>query len=155
MKVGNTSACEVSNSASQDFLNSNPLTVNAEEFFDIDTWAFIKKDDDLDAKSGTWSLSASVWNLYDSVMLIFKSGNQNSGQFLIGYLADDGALSGAWDSPFVGFNPKGKEQIKDVSHVSYYGVNNTTPVPLPAAGWLLIGAMGALGVAARRRRKSS
>jgi len=31
----------------------------------------------------------------------------------------------------------------------------TVPIPLPAAGWLLLTAMGGLGIAARRRRKAA
>jgi hypothetical protein len=35
---------------------------------------------------------------------------------------------------------------------AYLGANGVAPIPLPAAGWLLLGGMAALGAAARRRR---
>lgn len=47
----------------------------------------------------------------------------------------------------------------DVSHVT--GVfqlrpdPEISPIPLPAAGWLLLGGLGALGAAARRKRKAA
>jgi hypothetical protein len=40
-----------------------------------------------------------------------------------------------------------------LSHISNYGV--VAPVPLPAAGLMLITALGGLGFAARRRRKAA
>lgn len=48
------------------------------------------------------------------------------------------------------------EQLADgsgLSHISDYG--EVAPIPVPAAGILLITALGGLGVAARRRRKAS
>ncbi len=43
---------------------------------------------------------------------------------------------------------------KGVSHISYFGVeDDMTPVPLPAAGWMLLAGVGGLG-ALRRRKKA-
>lgn len=47
-----------------------------------------------------------------------------------------------------------KGEPRDLSHLSIYS-KGVTPIPLPAAGFLLIGALGGLGLAARRRRKSA
>ena len=40
-----------------------------------------------------------------------------------------------------------------VSHISFY--NSAAPVPLPAAGWLLIAGLGELGALARRRKAAA
>lgn len=42
--------------------------------------------------------------------------------------------------------------LEDISHVSFYNTGDMTPIPLPAAGWLLLAGIG--GLAAMRRRKS-
>ncbi len=41
--------------------------------------------------------------------------------------------------------------LNDISHVSFYNTGQTTVVPLPAAGWLMLLGIG--GLAAMRRRK--
>ena len=45
--------------------------------------------------------------------------------------------------------PNGRRQAP-VSHISFY--NGAAPVPLPAAGWLLMAGLGGIGAVARRRR---
>ena len=57
----------------------------------------------------------------------------------------DGALSGSWSTAGI-VNGGGRQP--GVSHVSFY--NSAAPIPLPAAAWLLLSAVGALGVMRRR-----
>ncbi len=68
-------------------------------------------------------------------MLVVKAGNE-----FIAYLLDlTQGTSGIWTTQGL-VNDKGK--LRDVSHLTLY----TTPavVPVPAAGFLLIGALGGL-----------
>ena len=59
--------------------------------------------------------------------------------------------TGGWETPL---NKQGNNS--GLSHLTFYdSVPPTVVVPVPAAGILLITALGGLGVAARRRRKSS
>lgn len=93
-----------------------------------------------DNKSGTWSVSS--WVGIGDAMLVVKAGTG-----FIGYLIDTTAgLSGTWTT--LGLTNKGGNQ-PEISHLTLY----TTPatVPVPAAGLLLLGALG--GLAALRRRK--
>ncbi len=64
----------------------------------------------------------------------------------------------------LGFSPTGVEGSFSNQFSTVEGLNNSSslwavytvaPIPLPAAGWLLVGGLGALGVAARRRRKDA
>lgn len=154
-KVSNSQACELSTSATQDFLH-NPLTVNQEVFFGYNDWSFISKDDDpANAQSGNWSLDESVWDFYTSVMLIFKSG---AGTTLVGYLVNDGAIAGSWSSPFSApqftgpgmLDKKGKPKApKDVSHISAYGRGVAS---VPEASGLVLLVFGLIGLCIVRRR---
>ena len=157
--VSGATDCEIS-SADQDFLNTNPITVNeGGGFFDIDDWSFVGKIGvgnmwgDGEGQSGSYDITSLFSGLTGSVMLVFKDG---AGTTLVGYLLDMASLSGTWESPFVcppfsgQGNSCGPEKAKDVSHISVY--STVAPIPLPAAGFLMLGALGALGVAARRRK---
>ena len=90
--------------------------------------------------SGSWTVNDyNAANLM--VALVLKGGNG-----FAAFLLDGDPLTGLWSSS------------ADLSHASiwYSGeatpVEEPSPVPLPAAGWLLLAGIG--GLAALRRRKS-
>jgi hypothetical protein len=156
-KVSSATDCTISNDFTND-PSSNPLVVNTTPgFFGITNWAFLAKDEGTDATgtSGKWNFTAALAALnlpagmmVDQLMLVFKSGQDTT---LVAYLVD--ATSGTWSSPFTEppFDFPGSSP-KSVSHISaYYTV---APIPLPAAGWMLLAGIGGLA-AMRRRRKAA
>jgi len=141
--------CEISD-ATQDFLNTDPMTVNEEGgFFSIADWMFIGKDEGANGdglgQSGEWMLAADVWSLYDNIMLVFKGARNTS---LVGYLLDGETTSGDWLSPFRApdFDVR---NVKDVSHISFYGTQAS--VPEPSALMLL--SLGLISMGAMRRAR--
>lgn len=146
--VTGTEGCQYSDSATQDFLNGRTITVNREEFFGFDDWAFIDRDEPgRNGKNGSWALpEPDLWQVYDEIMMVFKSGN---GTTLVGYLLDDAATAGQWSSPFEPslFDVK---NTKDVSHISFYG-RGTPAASVPEPGSVALLACGLLGLAACRR----
>jgi hypothetical protein len=148
--VTNTSDCEKS-SANQDFLNTNPMTVNQEAFFGFSDWAYISRTEmsDGQGQSGSWSVNSNLWDSYSDLLLVFKDGKDTT---LLGYLAVDGATNGTWESPFrepeFDFNPDNK--IKNVSHVTYYARGVATS--LPESSGLLLLALGLMSLVVVRRR---
>ncbi len=110
-----------------------------------------------DAEGGTWSVAASILSTYQNVMLIFKGGDGALPEAVVGYLIN--ASPGEYDSPFYqvqgGSGPNaGTFTIKDISHVSLY-VADMVPVPVPAAGFLLVGALAGFGAVARKKKKAA
>lgn len=96
--------------------------------------------------SGSWSFllpSAGAGYVWKNVVLAFKSGEGNLDPDWAAFLLPDGVTSGSW----------GISGEQALSHANLYAQRSPVPVPLPAAGFLLIGAIG--GLAALRRRRSA
>lgn len=147
--------------------NDSAALLNAvipDGLFGLDTWEFIAKDNDLDGTdegvasamtvtgsliTGTITLADTIFDLYDHIAIVLKSGRGLDPEFWVAYKAVDGVFEYDYTSIFV--NKKG--EIGALSHISLYGTPATDmpPVPLPAAGWMLIAGIG--GLAALRRRK--
>lgn len=143
--VEHASACERSTVATQDYLNTNPTTVNAEGFFGFSDWLYLDKDDPAgNGQTGSWMLNNNEWEDYLNILLVFKDGE---GTTLLGFLLAPAFTSGDWDSPFtatefpnlcVHHEATTKKpayddcsKIKDVSHISYYARGEREHEPPP------------------------
>jgi hypothetical protein len=163
-KVDYASACEKSLTATQDFLNTTPITVNQEAFFGYTDWSFLKKDDPAgNGQTGIWSLTNNEWAQYSDIMLIFKDG---AGTTLLGFTLTPSSTSGNWNSPFTAYeftnlcmhhDAHGNQaayddcsKIKDVSHLSYYARGALTRVSEPAS--LVLMVLGLLSLRLVRRQ---
>lgn len=162
--VDHASACQRSLTATQDFLNTTPMTVNQEAFYGYTDWQFLKKDDPAgNGQTGAWSLTNNEWTQFSNIMLIFKDG---SGTTLLGFALTPSFTSGNWNSPFTAYeftnlceyhaahgnHPAYTDcsKIKDVSHVSYYARGAIVRVSEPAS--ILLMMLGVLGLRLARRQ---
>ncbi|RUS96524.1 hypothetical protein DSM106972_087110 [Dulcicalothrix desertica PCC 7102] len=159
--VTGTSSCQISNDFNQDFLNTNPSTVNQAGFFDLTNWEFGGKIGENSGyggtgsgQSGTWDISSVVQNSWNNVMLVFKSGQ---GTNLVGYKVTDGITSGSWISPFeqaaFNFNSNGS---RNVSHVSVYYTKGAKPpvTSVPEPGTIVALSLYGGSILVSRRRKN-
>jgi hypothetical protein len=96
-------------------------------------------------KNGTWSFTGNSSLTHLPAYMVVKAATNWA------IYALDGALSGSWSTAGL-MTPNGKNQA-GVSHVSFY--NSAAPVPLPAAGWLLVAGLGGIGALARRRKAAA
>lgn len=140
----------------------NDANQNLDGLFSITGWTEINKvdsdsgtDGDLTVTgggtSGGWSFD---YGINDPVMFVLKGGNSFSA-----YLMDLSVTSGTWNTDGI---EKGNGQPNPgLSHFAVYsgGTNGggnppPNPIPLPAAGWLLISGVAGLGFFGRRKAKS-
>ncbi len=97
-------------------------------------------------KSGAWGVTG--WKDNSPVMAVLKGGPT----FAAYLLNDLSYTSGTWntDGIFRGSNKSGPA----LSHLTFYAGGPTpTPIPLPAAGWLLLASL--CGLAGMKRRKAA
>lgn len=122
------------------FVYSDTTTVTG--LFGITNWTEFQSEPDFedildDAKTGFFDIIA---NSYATVAVLLKSGDE-----FAAYKFDDG-FSGRLD--FATANDKG------LSNYVVLGTG-TSVVPLPAAGWLLLGGIGGIAALKRRKKKAS
>lgn len=98
--------------------------------------------------AGSYDLTALFAGVTGEIMLVFKGG---LGQ-LVAFMLDTTQLAGTWTAPFDCSGllvcspvPNGPQLRK----ISIY--TNPAAIPLPATGLLLLGAIGAVVLARRRR----
>jgi hypothetical protein len=101
-------------------------------------------------KSGTWS--ATGLDAFNNVMIAIK-GSTGFALYLIdiaGSAQGGGLFGGSWSVAGLE-NAGGSSNPPDISHLSLYTSGVATPIPLPAAAWMLIAGLGGLGLLARRK----
>ena len=119
---------------------SDPLTVNTENFFGFNDWAYLQKQDlpspletNIDvglvvtpttpSATGTWSFDSIVWDIYEDVMIVLKAGPAFSG-YRLDFNTEPTA--GTWDTGG-----------RDLSHLTLYARGDSHSVPEPATFFLL------------------
>ena len=137
---------------------SNTINANTEAF-GITGWMEIVKVDDaapspatkngitltvnvLGDTHGTWSVSE--WPSFPYIMVALKGGPT----FSLFKIDPSKGLSGTWDT--ASLQTGGGDLEPGLSNVTVWAA-----IPLPAAGWLLLAGLGALGAAARRQRRKA
>jgi hypothetical protein len=99
--------------------------------------------------SGTWSLNP-LFQFDDDEQYAFaiKSANPNAvgedGVFNVVYLMNNDVTSGMFNT---------SDLTQGFSNIRLFGTGDLAPIPLPAAGWLLLG--GLCGLVAMKRRKKA
>lgn len=102
--------------------------------------------------SGTIDLITTNLGSFDSFALLFKLGQPDTPNSWFAFTVPSGGFTdGEWQVVDASGDPWTRGGA--LSNVRLYGT--TAPIPLPAAGWLLLTAVGGLGLAVRRRRKAA
>lgn len=94
------------------------------------------------ATDGTWSVDAAKFAPYGDFLIVLKAADSPGYAVWLFEGGDAASTFGTWN---VAWN-------KDLSHLTIYA--KMAEVPVPAAFSLLLLALGALGVATRRRRSA-
>lgn len=121
----------------QDPQNSNPF---------LFSFTYLTFNDAGDPLSGTWALNPLFrWGTGSFAFAI--KGSTNNAVYLMSKLE----TSGTWNI----FDLQGSFLKPGLSNVRLFGTTDLAPIPLPAAGFLMLGALGGLGLLSRRRRKAA
>ena len=128
---------------------------------------FSLNDNTTPNQAGFWALTNKALAEFSEFLMIFKGGNINNTvpSDFVGYILS--GESGTWQSPLLATtgNPG---STRDLSNVELFARGTGTPpngdpgngngtavIPLPAAGWLLLTAIGGLGATGLRRRRKN
>lgn len=134
--------------------DDTPTRIAAADPFGITDWTLADRSDDgqgdgkidltigfTNGDLGTWSVDG--WKGYGKVFLTLRAANS-----FAAFLIDPATKSGSWTTTRA--FPVPDNDLKRIS--VYYSPASLAPIPLPAAGWMLLGGIGAIGMAARRRK---
>lgn len=116
--------------------------VNGTDGTSAETGAFRFTITTEDRESGQWAVNN--WAGFENVMFVLKGSDSFSA-----FLMDLDTLSGYWTNESM-LNNDGRHP--EISHWTVYTTGQISEVPLPAAGFLLAGGIGALAFRGRRRR---
>ncbi|MBP7001438.1 VPLPA-CTERM sorting domain-containing protein [Amaricoccus sp.] len=95
--------------------------------------------------AGSWSLAPGLKFAKGAAYALILEGCRET----VAYLLDTSSASGAWSNlDLLGKNGK---KLTEMHAATLVGTASPAPVPLPAAGLLMIGGLASLGAAARRR----
>jgi len=111
---------------------------------DVDVGGFTFKSTDGNL-TGTWSVSQSLLDMYGSLAIVMKDGNQLPIP-TIAYLIS--STNGSWSTPWVNSQGAANPSLSNVRLI----VGDPSVIPLPAAGWLLLAGLGGLAVYGRKKR---
>ncbi len=150
--------CQYTLDAPTDDVSALPFTVNQEAFFSRTDWQFDSRIFDTPngagGQGGSWDIASIADPSWTDAMLVFKGGAdaQSDMNGLVGYLLEDGVLSGTWESPFRNppFTDLAPGQTQNSLHISLYfrdGQQIAEPTTLALLAFGLVG----LGLARRRQ----
>jgi hypothetical protein len=161
--------------------SSNPGAGDLAGMFGQASWSLVQKFDVLEGPvsingsangfsfsstdknfSGIWSISQALLDSWNFLAIVLKDGNQKPIPTLA-YRVN--TSSGTWDTPWAKYKCTedretdeetcGWMPLNSLSNVQLWVSDkkiDVPPVPVPAAGFLMIGALGGLAVLRRRRR---
>jgi hypothetical protein len=143
--------------------DGNDSNTDLDGIFGINDWVELAKVDMDDGEGGTsgvltvgdgetsGSWSVSGFGDAKNIMLVLKGGPTFS-SYLLSTTGLVGPIMGTWST--AGILAGSGASGPGLSHLTIYTndvIDPTTPVPLPAAAWMLLAALGGLGLFGRRR----
>jgi hypothetical protein len=137
---------EVPDTQTRPRIGSCPNSVNGDSGFEYSdgdftiTFDYFKLENgSAEALGGTWSFAANNGEPLTPHFMVLKAGS-NYATYDIG-----GLTFGRWSTV-------DKLDSKGISHISFYNTGDIPPVPLPAAGWMLLACFGSLAVMRQRKK---